>query len=46
VEEEIPPNWEENTMEQTTPIGTGIPLNSLKPTMGGCMVEEEFPPLM
>jgi hypothetical protein len=46
VEEEIPPNWEENTMEQTTPIGTGFPLNSLEIAMGGCMVEEEIPPLM
>jgi hypothetical protein len=46
VEEEIPPNWEENTMEKTTPIGTSFPLNSLEIAMGGCMVEEEIPPLV
>jgi hypothetical protein len=46
VEEEIPPNWEENTMEHTTPIGIGLPLNSLEISMGACMVEEEIPPLV
>jgi hypothetical protein len=46
VEEEIPPNWEENTMEQTTPIGIVFPLNSPEISMGGRMVEEEIPPLV
>jgi hypothetical protein len=46
MEEEIPPNWEETTMEQMTPTGTGIPLNSPKPTIGSCTVEEELSPLM
>jgi hypothetical protein len=44
VEEEIPPNWEENTMEQTEPIGIDLPLNFPKVSMGGCVVEEEIPP--
>jgi len=45
VEEEIPPSWEENTKDKTTPIDTSFPLNSPEIVMGGCMVEEEIPPL-
>jgi hypothetical protein len=33
-------------MEKTKPIGIGFPLNSLEIAMGGCMVEEEIPPLV
>jgi hypothetical protein len=44
VEEEIPPNWEEDITEKTTPTNTTLPLNYLDISMGGCVVEEEIPP--
>jgi hypothetical protein len=44
VEEEIPPNWEEDITEQTTPTRTALPLNYPDIAMGGCVVEEEIPP--
>jgi hypothetical protein len=46
VDEEIPPNWEEDTKEKIEPTGIGLPLNYLEVAMGGCVVEEEIPPQM
>jgi hypothetical protein len=44
VEEDIPPNWEEDTMEKTNQPDTDLPLNYPDISMGGCVVEEEIPP--